>query len=70
MSDTEVTLPVAGKVNKTETWSESRPTKKDAEYYPSQRKKYKEFMKGNEFLKLPELDAVNTRTISLLTTSV
>lgn len=34
-------------------------------------KKYEEFLNGNEFLMIQEaLDAVNTKTISLLTTGV
>lgn len=40
-------------------------------YYEEQRVKYEKYIKGNEFVTIPEaLYAINTRTISLLTTDI
>lgn len=59
----------SGEIRET-AWKEKRP-KKDAVYYANLRTKYEEFIKGNEFLTIPEvLNAVNTQTISLLTTNM
>lgn len=51
-------------------WKERSP-RKDVDYCADLKDKYEEFINRNEFLTILEaLDAVNTRTISLLTTDI
>lgn len=74
MTDVKETPPLHGKGNVTPNKTarnENRPRKKDLAYYAEQRAKYEDSFKGNEFLTISEsLDAVNTRTNSLLTTNM
>lgn len=70
MSGAEETLSLLGEVKKM-AWDENRLRKKNPAYYAELRDKYEEFIKANEFLTIPEaMNAVNPRTISLLTTDV
>lgn len=52
-------------------WTMDRPSPKGPEYYKGLEEKYENFIDGNERLTVTELmETVNTRTISLLTTSI
>lgn len=63
-----ISPPVSTEKN---AWADNRPVTKDATYNASQKEKFENSFKGNEFLTINEaLEAVNTRTISLLTSDI
>lgn len=57
-------------LSKKSAWGDGS-LQKDAKYYESLKEKYESYIKGNEFLTIPEaVDAVKTRTIFLLAIDV
>lgn len=66
ISDANEIPPMPGEVKK-RARTQNRPRKKDAADYAEQGTNYEEFIKGSEFLTIPEtLNALNTRIIFLL----